>query len=92
MYHNIEKSAFLKGEYVGHATGVWHIYRIGTEWRCLPSKNVHPGIARHKPYGFSASTLKVISAELDRINTLPKTDVGTYTRNAEGGWDFKPAN
>jgi hypothetical protein len=30
---NIEKSAFRKGEYTGHACGlVWHIRKDGREW------------------------------------------------------------
>jgi len=28
MYHNIGRSGFRRGEYVGYANGVWHIRRI----------------------------------------------------------------
>lgn len=30
MYHNIERSGFRRGEYVGYAHGVWRIRRIAT--------------------------------------------------------------
>ena len=32
-YHNIEKSAFKPGEYIGYADGVWRIVRWGSGWR-----------------------------------------------------------
>ncbi len=30
--HNIEKSAFRQGEYVGYANGVWRITKQGMQW------------------------------------------------------------
>lgn len=30
--HNIEKSAFKKGEYIGYANGVWHIKRTNSSY------------------------------------------------------------
>lgn len=33
MYHNIEKSGFRKGEYVGHAaSGAWRIRKSSKRW------------------------------------------------------------
>ena len=72
MYNNIERSAFRHGEYTGHATGPWRIYRADRfTWRCLPMPNVHPTIAGRYPYGFTGNTLREISATLNRINHLP---------------------
>lgn len=31
--HNIEKSGFRKGEYVGYANGVWRIRKLPGGWR-----------------------------------------------------------
>lgn len=33
MYHNIDKSAFRKGEYVGYANGAWKISKSGKRWQ-----------------------------------------------------------
>lgn len=33
--HNIEKSAFRPGQYVGYAYGVWSIARAGKTWRAV---------------------------------------------------------
>ena len=31
--HNIEKSGFRKGEYVGYFDGVWRIVKVSNIWR-----------------------------------------------------------
>ncbi len=33
--HNIEKSAFHRGQYVGYANGVWRIDRHAGKWRAI---------------------------------------------------------
>ena len=71
MYSNISRSAFRPGEYTGHATGTWRIYRNGRVWRCRPYPNVHPTIAARCPYEFTGHTLREISATLECINHLP---------------------
>jgi len=34
-YHNIEKSEYKRGEYVGYADGVWRIFKWGSGWRAF---------------------------------------------------------
>ncbi len=63
MYHNVEKSAFRRGEYVGHATGAWCIIRNGKGWRAVAG--TIPGNCGRTIYG---ATLRDISEELERIN------------------------
>ena len=62
MYHNIERSGFRRGEYVGYAHGVWHIRRInGRQWKasfpCIRSADYRHAIV--------ARTLRDLSARLD---------------------------
>lgn len=57
---NIEKSAFHKGEYVGYAKGVWHIYKRKESKQWEAFKQNGPGF-------LSAATLAGIS---DRLMTL----------------------
>ncbi len=33
--HNIEKSGFRKGEYVGYSDGVWRIVKVSNIWRAI---------------------------------------------------------
>lgn len=33
--HNIEKSGFRKGEYVGYCDGAWRIVRVSGIWRAI---------------------------------------------------------
>ena len=61
MYHNIERSGFRRGEYVGYAHGVWHIRRInGRQWEaifpCIRSADYRPAIV--------ARTLRDLSTRL----------------------------
>lgn len=61
MYHNIERSGFRRGEYVGYAHGVWHIRRInGRQWEaifpCIHAADYRPAIV--------ARTLREISLRL----------------------------
>lgn len=61
MYHNIERSGFRRGEYVGYAHGVWHIRRInGRQWEaifpCILRADYRPAIV--------ARTLRDLSTRL----------------------------
>ena len=61
MYHNIERSGFRRGEYVGYAHGVWHIRRINSRrWEasfpCIRTADSRPA--------FIARTLREISTHL----------------------------
>jgi hypothetical protein len=39
MYHNIDKSAFRKGEYVGHAaSGAWRIRKASKGWEARETR------------------------------------------------------
>jgi len=53
-FHNIEKSGFRKGEYVGYAHGPWRITRSWRGWLC---SNGHQSFIRR--------TLAEISKGLD---------------------------
>ena len=57
MYHNIEKSGFHKGQYVGYADGAWRIMRngIGT-WSAYKREGIGY---------YQAHTLREISRRLD---------------------------
>jgi hypothetical protein len=63
MYHNIERSGFRRGEYVGYAHGVWHIRRINGRqlWEaifpCIRIADYRPAIV--------AQTLRELSTRLD---------------------------
>ena len=57
--HNVDKSPFRKGEYVGYANGVWHIRRNYAGWIANHRENKHTGI--------TGMTLSDISAQLDKI-------------------------
>lgn len=63
MYQNIEKSAFHKGEYVGHATGAWRIRRNGKGWTAQAG-----AIPCHSGQTLYGATLGDISKQLDRVN------------------------
>ena len=39
--HNVEKSAFRPGEYVGYADGVWRIVRNGRVWIATHRNGIH---------------------------------------------------
>jgi hypothetical protein len=57
--HNIERSEFKRGEYVGYADGVWRIAKGGQGWSATHRENKHPS--------HSARTLEEISDYLDGI-------------------------
>lgn len=54
-HHNIEKSAYRKGEYVGYADGAWRISRNGNGWQ-----------ARKGAHCLIASTLGHLSLLLEQ--------------------------
>lgn len=64
MLHNIEKSAFRAGEYVGYAAGaMWRIRR------CAPNKGLWIATAYDtKSSSICRFTLRAISIELERLN------------------------
>lgn len=71
--HNVEKSAFRKGEYIGYGGGdVWRIVKNGNTWRATPRKDIN---LRE----FSASKLKEISAGLESL-TAPERKTNPATR------------
>jgi hypothetical protein len=47
MLDHIEKSAFRRGEYVGHAAGVWLITRADGVWRLTRGARRGGWVARH---------------------------------------------
>ena len=55
--HNIEKSGFHKGQYVGYANGAWRIRRDGKLWRVTPQTS-------NGGSGFARRTLAEVSAHL----------------------------
>jgi hypothetical protein len=60
--HNIERSGFRSGEYVGYAHGVWRITRGGLGWEAE-----HRKLFRR----LSAPTLPLLSVALE--NFIPTT-------------------
>lgn len=61
-YHNIEASAFRKGQYVGYSViGVFRIVKMSGVWRASP---LEPTKAL---YGFARATLSEVSRELESI-------------------------
>lgn len=55
-FHNIEKSGFRKGEYVGYCDGAWNIWKSDSGWTCRHQKTFTQ---------FRRNTLADVSAELD---------------------------
>ena len=55
--HNIEKSGFHKGQYVGYANGAWRIRRDGKLWRVTPQTS-------NGGSGFARRTLAEVSTHL----------------------------
>lgn len=64
--HNIEKSAFQKGQYVGYGGGaVWHIRNYGKgNWKATPQGN-------NKHQVFSCATLRDVSTQLETLGMKP---------------------
>lgn len=54
--HNIEKSAFRHGEYVGYSDGPWRIVKINKVWRCIHAQGKH--------WSIEAKTLEELSKQL----------------------------
>ena len=55
-FHNIEKSGFHRGEYVGYGGGVWRIVKYGTGWNA----------GRKEPQAyFTAPSLEAVSKKLE---------------------------
>ncbi len=78
-FHNISKSAFRRGEYVGHATGSWRIRKESGYWLAIPPH----GVTKYK--AFYAKNLGDVSAKLEEINAeivagLRKNPNGTAYR------------
>lgn len=64
--HNIEKSAFRKGEYVGYCNGAQRIVKLGQQWVC----NGLVSSAGTRMYA-AAATLKELSKILDGLESCP---------------------
>ena len=62
--HNIEKSAFRKGEYVGYCNGAQRIIKSGQQWVC----NGLVSSAGTRMYA-SAATLEELSKILDGLES-----------------------
>jgi len=71
--HNIDKSAFKRGEYVGYADGTWRIFKWGSGWRATHDKHGH----------LRARTLKEMSALLSNIKA--ETQESTMRVSVKGG-------
>ena len=67
--HNIEKSGFRRGEYVGYADGVWIIKRYASgewAWRSQPQDS-----ALYLKHGVRfARTLEELSRKLDSVSDI----------------------
>lgn len=64
--HNVEKSKFQKGMYVGYGGGaVWHIRNYGKgNWKATPQGN-------NKHQVFSCATLRDVSTQLETLSAKP---------------------
>lgn len=58
--HNVEKSVFRKGEYVGYADGAWRIVKVGKLWRAVHQNGKH--------WSVKAKTLEDVSKSLDKVS------------------------
>ena len=66
MYHNIEKSAFERGSYVGYGGGAaWRIRRTDGGWIAVPIS----GWMAHRPV--RAPLLRDMSVKLAAVPVLP---------------------
>ena len=63
-YHNIDKSGFHKGQYVGYANGVWSIVKSDGKWIA----RLMDGVRETKALPIITTTLSEMSAELDRLS------------------------
>ena len=66
-FHNIDKSAFRAGEYVGYCYGLWRIIRSGAgggSW--FAYRSVAAAARPSEPYNFQSGTLAGISAALEK--------------------------
>jgi hypothetical protein len=59
--HNIEKSIFRRGEYIGYCGGVWRIVRLNKLWFAYDTAHNRPII--------STNTLKKLSLILESQST-----------------------
>jgi len=75
--HNVEKSAFQKGQYVGYGGGaVWHIRNYGKgNWKATPQGN-------NKHSVFSCATLRDVSTQLETLSAKPMDANLTSARKA----------
>ncbi len=63
--HNIEKSGFRRGEYVGYARGPWRITRSMDGWVMVPCSNCeyYGKISQNR-----SATLAILSEVLDHLS------------------------
>lgn len=57
-FHNIEKSFFHRGEYVGYGAGTWRIFRWSGQWRAVRQDLTHRT--------FTAKNLQTLSQQLEK--------------------------
>lgn len=62
--HNIEKSGFHAGEYVGYSDGVWRIVNVSRMWRAI-----HKG---GKYWSIEGKTLADVSTQLETLSIVSK--------------------
>lgn len=63
--HNIEKSRFRKGEYIGYAVGtIWYIYKGGIGWYAK-AREWYPD--SKYPASMTSRTLSDVSIRLDGL-------------------------
>jgi len=73
--HNVEKSAFRRGEYVGYAGGCWRITRHGTDARTWRSALLPQG----EPYGVAlAERYGATLAEIGEAITRAAADIAAF--------------
>ena len=77
--HNIQKHPVKPGTYVGHATGTWHIKRVGTRaaksWRGV---KVSGAKFECDPPAITGRTLLDISKALDSLNIKIKAELAAH--------------
>lgn len=81
--HNIEKSAFHKGQYVGYGAGrVWRIRKTNSTygnwvaWRMLPnSPQIDPANVTHYAFTLSSMSAKLAALPIDTAGKLPPVNV-----------------
>ncbi len=75
--HNIEKSAFRKGEYVGYANGVWHISKSNSSSGTWFARRVDDPNIQMFAFGLEAMSRKLTVYE-DRTKPASVSDIPNF--------------